>query len=216
MTTLPDPSRPFLPWAWPSLRLKRAIDLVLVLGTLPLWGLTIFALALLVGLGGGPVFFAQTRVGHQGRLFRMWKLRTMYRGAEGQMAQLLTDPALRSEWHRFGKLRNDPRVTPLGRILGRYSLDELPQFWNVLRGEMSLVGPRPMLPGEIAREYGALAHQVLSVRPGMTGPWQVQGGALGYAARRRLDLDYAATANARKDVALMLRTVAVIWRGGGV
>ncbi len=202
---------------WPAWSAKRALELLLIAMLAPLWGPLLVGLMLAVGRAP---FYAQDRVGLHGRLFRMWKLRSMRPGAEGQLAVLLSDPLRRREWIRHGKLARDPRITPLGQWLRRHSLDELPQIWNVIRGDMALVGPRPLLPGEIAREYGAAAARVVSVRPGMTGSWQVSGGmngrnSLSYAERLRLDLAYARGSTLRSDLMILLRTVGAILRGSG-
>lgn len=212
-----------VPVGWDRLRpaawhrgAKRAFDLLLLGLTAPLWGLLLAVLVLLLGSGGAP-FYAQRRVGRDGRLFRMWKLRSMRRGAEGQLAHLLADPARRAEWLAHGKLTGDPRVTRLGRWLRRHSLDELPQVWNVIRGDMALVGPRPLLPDEIAREYGAAAHLVLAMRPGMTGPWQVYGrNRLRYTDRLRMDLAYVNAPSLAQDAVILGRTCLAVLRGTGI
>lgn len=200
-------------WRGPG---KRVFDLLVVALAAPLWAPVLIGLVGLLAVSGGTPFHAQYRVGRNGRLFRMWKLRSMRRGAEGQLALLLAHPARRAEWLAHGKLARDPRVTRLGRWMRRHSLDELPQVWNVIRGDMALVGPRPLLPDEIAREYGAAAQQVLALRPGMTGPWQVAGrNRLRYAERLRMDLAYVNAPGVAQDVAILSRTCAAILRGTG-
>lgn len=199
---------------------KRLLDLAVIVGLLPLWGPVLAGLLLLLIVTGGAPLHGQLRVGQQGQVFRLWKLRSMRRGAAGQLAGLLADPALRREWIAHGKLRHDPRITRFGHWMRRHSLDELPQIWNVIRGDMALVGPRPLLPEELAREYGPAAQAVLSVPPGMTGPWQVAGrNDLRYADRLRLDLAYVQGCRAgrwlRQDLAILARTVITILWGTG-
>jgi lipopolysaccharide/colanic/teichoic acid biosynthesis glycosyltransferase len=175
----------------------------------------LLALAMAVVLDSGwPPLFAQVRVGAYGRPFRMWKLRTMFSGAEGSRDALLD----RNEgaFPAF-KLRHDPRITRVGRFLRRSSLDELPQLWNVLRGEMSLVGPRPPLPEEVAR-YDALAFGRLAARPGMTCTWQVErrrGREIPFDEWVRLDLEYLERWDLATDLRLILETCAVITRLSG-
>lgn len=198
------------------LPIKLGVDIALILLTAPFWMPLLLIIAAMVAAQGGPVFFSQTRIGQNGHPFRIWKFRTMRASAEGRLAELLQDPAFREEWKRHGKLLNDPRQTWFGGILRRHSLDELPQIWNVLRGEMSLVGPRPLLPEELRHEYGTFATAVLRVRPGMTGAWQVSGrNLLSYAERLELDLNYARNPSFTKDLAILARTVQAILRGTG-
>lgn len=207
-----SPARPY-PVVLP---IKHGLDIALIMLTAPLWMPLLLGTALTIAAQGGGVFFSQIRIGQNGQPFRIWKFRTMRPSAEGRLAALLQNPAFREEWERYGKLVNDPRQTWFGRILRRHSLDELPQLWNVLRGEMSLVGPRPLLPEELRREYGALAATVLRVRPGMTGAWQVSGrNRLSYAQRLDLDLAYARNPSFMTDLAILARTLRAILRGTG-
>lgn len=192
---------------------KRALDLVLVtLGLIAIWPLLVL-IAVAIRLDSrGPVLFAQTRIGRGGRPFRMWKFRSMVADAEARRAEVLASS------DRDGlcfKAKADPRVTRVGRLLRRLSLDELPQLWNVLTGEMSLVGPRPALPEEVAA-YPPAAHERLAVRPGLTGVWQVSGRAdVGFAAMIAMDVDYVRNHGVRRDIALILRTFAVVVAGRG-
>lgn len=158
-----------------------------------------------------PVLFSQMRIGENGRLFRCWKFRTMARGADKKLAAVLAaDPALRAEWEMNFKLQEDPRITRLGRILRKTSLDELPQFWNVLIGQMSLVGPRPIVPDEVAR-YGDCYWAYAAVRPGLTGVWQVQGRSdTTYPQRVAMDVDYALNRTFFGDISIILRTIRVV------
>lgn len=197
----------------PALFLKRALDLFgASLGLAVLSpGFAILAMAVKLE-SRGPVFFASERWGRGGRRIRIWKFRTMVDGAAGLLE---TDSDLRAAYDRDVKLRSDPRVTRVGQWLRRWSIDELPQLFNVLEGEMSLVGPRPKLIGEEAR-YGALFPTVLAVPPGMTGLWQVSGrNNLSYEERIALDLDYVRRCSLWLDLKLLLLTIPVVFRGVG-
>jgi lipopolysaccharide/colanic/teichoic acid biosynthesis glycosyltransferase len=160
---------------------------------------------------GAPVIFGHYRVGLHGRLFRCFKFRTMYRNSEEVLANLLRhDPAARAEWERDQKLSNDPRITPIGQFLRRTSLDELPQLLNVLRGEMCLVGPRPITVAELTR-YGRVRWDYLSVRPGLTGLWQVSGrNNTTYEERVAFDREYVDTRSPWLDLKILLKTVKVV------
>lgn len=174
-----------------------------------------FILAAAVGIllmDGRPVLFGHERIGEGGRRFRCLKFRTMRRDSEAALAHLLeASPAARAEWDATHKLRDDPRVIPgIGQILRTTSLDELPQFWNVLRGEMSLVGPRPIVEAEMVR-YGDAIESYLSVRPGVTGPWQISGRSdTDYADRVALDTAYVARQSLMGDLRICLCTVAAV------
>jgi exopolysaccharide production protein ExoY len=166
--------------------------------------------------GGAPVLFAHYRVGRGGRLFRCWKFRSMVPRADAVLAELLArDPQARVQWEREHKLDNDPRITPIGRFLRRTSLDELPQLFNVLWGDMRLVGPRPIVVHEL-RRYGALKHHYLSVTPGMTGLWQVSGrNNTTYEQRVELDRRYVEQRSFKLDLSILLRTAHVVLTGHG-
>ena len=192
--------------------LKRTGDVLLSLAVLGLGSPAFLLLAALVKLSSpGPVFYIQQRVGRGYRRFGCIKFRTMRQDADAVLAQVLErSPALQAEFDRDFKLRDDPRITPIGRFLRRSSLDELPQFLNVLRGEMSVVGPRPIVRKEIDR-YGDYMDEVLAVRPGLTGLWQVSGrNNLSYPKRVRLDLAYARGRTCLLDLAIILRTFGVL------
>lgn len=165
---------------------------------------------------GAPILFGHYRVGQDGRLFRCLKFRTMVRDSEAVLARLLReDPQARAEWERDQKLADDPRITPVGRFLRRTSLDELPQLFNVLRGQMLLVGPRPITAGELERYRQARWHY-LCVRPGMTGLWQVSGrNDTSYDERVELDRRYVERRSAWMDCGILLRTVKVVLRSEG-
>jgi exopolysaccharide production protein ExoY len=193
---------------------QRALDVVVGSAALCLLALPMAAVALVVRCSSpGPVVFAQTRVGHQGRLFRCLKFRTMRVGADAELAVLLAnDDRIRNAFAADFKLRDDPRITQVGRWLRRTSLDELPQFVNVVRGDMSLVGPRPVVPEELWR-YGDRGQIVLQVRPGITGPWQVGGRSeLPYAQRIDLDVDYVLHRSLIGDLRILAQTVRYVLR----
>lgn len=197
--------------------LKRTLDVVGA-GLLLLLALPAFVvIALLVRADGGAAFFSHTRVGRGGHRFGCLKFRTMVPDAEARLAALwLQDPSLREEWEATRKLRHDPRITRIGRFLRASSLDELPQLLNVLRGEMSLVGPRPVTPSELGAQYGHAALHYMCVRPGLTGAWQVSGRSeASYARRVALDIDYVRFPSLRTDLAILLRTPAVVLRRRG-
>jgi Undecaprenyl-phosphate galactose phosphotransferase WbaP len=196
---------------------KRVMDVVLALGggalILPLFA----AIAMLLKLSSkGPVFYSQARVGEGGATFQAWKFRTMVQHADDLLEQCLqTDPALRAEWSAQHKLRNDPRVTLIGRFLRQTSLDELPQIWNVIRGEMSMVGPRPIVADEVVR-YGEEFDLYQKVMPGITGQWQVSGRSdTSYERRVAMDVHYVRNWSVWLDVYLLFRTVGVVLRKKG-
>ncbi|MCW2249593.1 Undecaprenyl-phosphate galactose phosphotransferase WbaP [Azospirillum fermentarium] len=172
--------------------------------------------ALLIMRDGGPVVYGHTRIGRGGRPFTCLKFRTMAPDAERRLQDMLaTDPDAATEWSVARKLRNDPRVTPIGRFLRASSLDELLQLFNVLRGEMSLVGPRPVTGEELAL-YGRDVSYYLETRPGMTGLWQISGrNEIAYDERVRLDVWYVKNWTLWHDIAILVRTIPVVWRRVG-
>lgn len=191
--------------------LKRLIDVVgSFLGLLMLMPF-ILILAAMVRSDGGPAFFGHTRIGRQGASFKCWKFRSMVANPAGILeAHLASNPEQKAEWEANQKLKNDPRVTPVGRFLRKTSLDELPQLLNVLYGEMSLVGPRPIVTDEIAR-YGDLFDLCFQARPGMTGIWQVSGrNETGYERRVALDAWYARNWTPWYDIVILLKTVPLV------
>jgi len=198
-------------------RVKRVLDIVfaLVLGILALPVAALIAIAILLE-SPGPLFFTQYRIGKGNRRLRLWKFRSMTRDAEQELwAYLEKHPAAAIEWWRRRKLKNDPRVTRVGRLLRRTSLDELPQLWNVLRGEMSLIGPRPVVEEEIAR-YGPSFSLYLQVTPGLTGLWQVSGrNNTSYRRRTELDSEYIRKWTLGLDLTVLLKTVPVVLGGRG-
>jgi len=192
--------------------LKRGGDIVFSLLVLGLGSPLFLLLAVLVKLSSrGSVFYCQRRIGRGYKGFGCLKFRTMRRDADRVLAAMLeADPKLRAEFERDHKLKRDPRITPLGKFLRRSSLDELPQFINVLRGEMSVVGPRPIVWDEL-RRYGRNMDEVLSVRPGLTGLWQVSGrNNLTYRTRVHLDLTYVRNRSFWLDLGIVLRTIGVV------
>lgn len=201
---------------WPARLLKRVFDLVAALVLLVLGAVPFLYIALRIRHDGGPAIFAHQRVGQSGRMFPCFKFRTMHVDAEQQLRDLLArDPAARAEWDREFKLRNDPRITRIGQFLRRTSLDELPQLFNVIRGEMSLVGPRPIIQAELAR-YGDDVDYFLMVRPGMTGLWQVSGrNDVEYDTRVYLDTWYVKNWSLWYDIAILFKTVRVVFARKG-
>ncbi len=172
----------------------------------------LLVIALLIWRSSGmPLLFGHYRVSQSGRLFRCLKFRTMYADADAMLADLLAhDLQARAEWQRDQKLTHDPRVTPIGRFLRRTSLDELPQLFNVIGGEMRLVGPRPVTVAELER-YGAARWHYFRVRPGMTGLWQVSGrNNTTYQERVLLDRRYVEQRSLWLDFVILLRTVKVV------
>ena len=192
---------------------KRLFDVVFALAILPVLAPLIAVLWCLVKLDGGPGFFGHERVGLGGRNFTCWKLRTMVPDAESRLEALLArDANAAAEWSASFKLTNDPRIVRIGRFLRKSSLDELPQLWNVLLGEMSFVGPRPVPKKELGM-YGDAKLAYLSVRPGVTGLWQVSGrNEVNYSDRVALDRYYVERASALLDASLILRTVLAVMR----
>lgn len=193
---------------------KRALDICVALLALillsPLMLLTALAVAITMGR---PVFFSQRRVGHGGAPFRCYKFRTMSRDAEKRLNDYLRDnPEAAAEWRDTRKLRHDPRITAVGQTLRLTSLDELPQLFNVLGGDMSCVGPRPVVPDELAL-YGRYIDDYLAARPGMTGPWQVSGrNSLAYADRVALDSEYVRNWTIWSDMVILARTIPAVAR----
>lgn len=205
---------------WPAGRLpaKRIFDLAVAVLLLLVLAPLLLALCIVMMASGGPVFYRQLRVGRRGAAFAMVKFRTMVPDAQSMLAaHLASNPQAAAEWTLSQKLEQDPRVTRLGRVMRRFSLDELPQLWNVVRGDMSIVGPRPVLPDELHRAYGARVDCYLSRNPGLTGLWQVRGRSrIGHAGRRRLDRLYHRREGLRLDLWIVLQTVPAVLRGTGV
>jgi exopolysaccharide production protein ExoY len=191
---------------------KRLLDLAIALTALILLApILVMVAVLLKTTTGGNVLFGHQRLGYRGRPFKCLKFQTMVsNGDQVLAAHLRQNPAARLEWETNRKLRDDPRVTPIGRILRSSSLDELPQLFNVLQGSMSIVGPRPIVKAEVER-YGTYFNSYLACRPGITGLWQVSGRSdCGYEQRVRLDDSYAKTWSMLRDVLIICKTAVVV------
>ncbi|MDB5879671.1 MAG: UDP-phosphate galactose phosphotransferase [Variovorax sp.] len=195
--------------------IKRSLDIVGALAFFALFAPLLLAIALGVGLSSGwPVHFRQTRMGRDGRRFHFYKFRSMVPDAERVLKELLDrDPDARAEWNAFQHLKNDPRITRIGRYLRKSSFDEFPQFWNVLVGDMSLVGPRPCLERQASMFGDAWGHYC-AVRPGISGLWQVSGrNRLTFAQRVELDVDYVEIWSIWLDLSILLRTTRAVIAG---
>ena len=193
---------------------KRLFDILAVLLSAPVVLPVVLVLAVLVARDGHSPFYRQARVGRGGRIFTLWKLRTMVPDADAKLeAHLARDQAARAEWNTTQKLKRDPRITRFGCLLRKTSLDELPQLWNVLAGDMSLVGPRPMMPAQEPLYPGRAYY---TMRPGITGLWQVSDrNETTFAARADYDSAYARTLSLGTDLKILLATVGVVTRGTG-
>ncbi|MEN3794740.1 sugar transferase [Fulvimarina sp. MAC3] len=197
--------------------LKRVIDISLAVCGLLLISPLFFLAAIAVKLAdGGPVFFSHQRVGFNGKSFGCLKFRTMRTDAKERLQDYLdSDPLIREEWAATQKLKNDPRLTPIGHVLRKSSIDELPQLINIIRGDMSLVGPRPIVTEEL-KKYGSLASLYLSARPGLTGLWQVSGRSdTTYDQRVRLDANYLSQWSFANDTGIILKTVPALFAQRG-
>uniref|UniRef100_A0A7V4FGL3 Sugar transferase n=2 Tax=candidate division WOR-3 bacterium TaxID=2052148 RepID=A0A7V4FGL3_UNCW3 len=196
---------------------KRYLDLLLLffvfITVVPLFLLIFLAIKL---SSRGPLFYKHKRVGKNGRPFYVYKFRTMVDGAEALLPKILkNNPQAREEFENGYKLKNDPRVTPIGKILRKTSLDELPQLINILRGEMSFVGPRPIVEEEKVK-YGEYLPLLLKEKPGLTGLWQVSGrNNLSYEERVALDMEYIRKKSLRLDIKIILKTIPVLFSGNG-
>lgn len=193
---------------------KRALDIVLVLLSAPLALMIVGLICPLIALDGKSPLYRQDRIGRGGRRFRMWKLRSMVADADGRLeTHLAANPAARNEWDAHQKLRQDPRITRIGRMIRKSSIDELPQLWNVLTGDMSLVGPRPMLPSQQALYPGTAYY---AMRPGITGVWQISvRNESSFAERAHYDAQYFGKLSLWTDLTVLLRTVRVVACGTG-
>ncbi len=202
----------------PLILLKRAFDLFgASVGLLLLSPLLAYVVLRIKKEGGpGAVFFGHVRVGMNGVPFKCWKFRTMVHNSQEVLEKLLaSDPAAKAEWDLDFKLRNDPRITKIGAFLRKTSLDEIPQLWNVIKGEMSLVGPRPIIDAELER-YGDKVDFYLEARPGLTGLWQVSGrNDTSYAERVALDAWYVKNWNLWYDIAIVCKTIRTVVSGRG-
>ncbi len=191
---------------------KRLFDILFSLAVLILCSPLYLLLAILIKLSSpGPVFYIQERIGKNYRAFRCIKFRTMVNNADAMMERLMLEyPELREEYEENFKLKDDPRVTSVGKFLRYTSLDELPQFWNVLTGDMSVVGPRPLVPEELYK-YGRHIDKILTIRPGITGLWQVSGrNDIPYERRVNMDVYYVNFRNWLLDCWVIMKTVGVM------
>jgi Undecaprenyl-phosphate galactose phosphotransferase WbaP len=197
-------------------RRKRAADIALGAALIVFFAPLMAAIALAVCLDGGPALYGHSRVGPDGRRFRCWKFRTMVANADKVLSEVLArNAAMQAEWENSFKLRDDPRITRVGRVLRAFSLDELPQLFNVMCGDMSLVGPRPIVEAEIDR-YGSRFNAYCACRPGITGLWQVHGRSdVSYSRRVDLDTQYARTWSLWLDLQILASTVVVVVRRDG-
>lgn len=198
-------------------KITRVLDITLILLAAPYIGLAFFVIAILIKFDSpGPVFFRQIRIGQYGRRFPVYKFRTMAQDAERVLQDYLKQfPELQAEWLADHKLKQDPRVTRLGAFLRKSSLDELPQLWNIFIGDMSLVGPRPIVDAEIEK-YGKCFELYIQVRPGLTGLWQVSGrNNTTYERRVELDEYYVRNRSVKLYFEILLKTVVVVLNEDG-
>lgn len=199
--------------------IKRLFDvffslICLILGT-PLY--LIIALCVYCS-SPGKIFYYQERIGRAGKIFRCYKFRSMYPDADKRLKEIIEcDPVLRAEWNQSFKLKNDPRITFVGSFLRKTSLDELPQFWNVLKGDLSVVGPRPVIKEEFEKHFGIKGYKILSIRPGLTGLWQVSGRSdiSSYKERVLLDEHYVDNHSLALDMKIILKTIPVMLNSKG-
>jgi Undecaprenyl-phosphate galactose phosphotransferase WbaP len=196
----------------PNSPLTRVLDIGLILLAAPyiLFFFVIISIMIMLDSKGGP-FYKQTRIGKGGRKFQAYKFRTMVLNADQVLQRYLDEsPELNAEWKATHKLKKDPRVTRVGAILRKLSLDEMPQFWNILIGDMSLIGPRPIVDAEIEK-YGKCFELYIQARPGLTGLWQVSGRSdTSYQYRVQLDEYYLLNRSLKLDIIILLKTVSVV------
>ena len=195
---------------------KRVFDLIMGVAITIALSPVFLIVAAVVAAGGGPVFYSQNRIGKDGKPFRCFKFRSMVTDADKRLKELLdTDPEFKAEWEATFKSTRDPRITKIGKFLRKTSLDELPQLFNVIKGEMSLVGPRPVPHYEILK-YGRTSRHYVAMRPGMTGLWQISGrNDVSYNTRVAMDRYYAYNRSTMMDLAIMFGTIRVVVFGTG-
>lgn len=197
-------------WQVKHIPIKRIFDIAFSLSAL-LFCLPIFLLiSLAIRISSkGRAIYSHERMGRGGKSFRCYKFRSMYANADQRLHQLLEqNPELKKEWDATRKLKKDPRITPVGKFLRKTSLDELPQFWNVLKGDLSIVGPRPVVQEELLHFFGEKAYKILSMRPGLTCIWQVSGrNDTSYSKRVQLDEHYVDNHSLLLDLKLILKTI---------
>lgn len=191
--------------------IKRGFDIFFSLMCLTIGAPVYLLIALLIFVTSpGKVIYSHERIGRGGQPFRCYKFRSMYPDADQRLNAILTaHPFLREEWEKTYKLKTDPRITPVGAFLRKTSLDELPQFWNVLKGDLSVVGPRPVVKDEITKYYHVKAYKILSIRPGLTGIWQVSGRSdiQSYEKRIQMDEYYVNNHSFILDMKLIAQTI---------
>lgn len=199
-----------------TLGFKRAADIAGAVFLLILLAPLFLVFWVVIRADGGPGFYGQPRVGRDGQVFTCWKLRSMCVDAEARLAEYIaTDPVAATEWQVSQKLRHDPRITPVGALIRKYSIDELPQIWNVLCGQMSFVGPRPFMPSQ-EHLYQGDTGGYYAMRPGITGLWQVSSrNESSFAERVDYDARYAREVSLMTDIRICLRTVRVVLKGTG-
>eukprot|EP01037_Dinobryon_pediforme_P016564 gene16564-16744_t len=197
-------------------QLKRTLDVVLALAAIAVFWPVMLLFAILISVDGGPVLFRHERIGQHGKKFNCLKFRTMILGAADCLEEyFIYNPDERHEWETRQKLCFDPRITAIGKFLRRTSIDELPQFFNVLRGDMSMVGPRPVTDAELCR-YSDKCDLYQSVRPGITGIWQISGrNDVSYQARVEMDERYSREHSLRGDIIILLRTPQAVFAKTG-
>lgn len=203
--------------------MKRLFDIVFSTLFLAFFSPLLIGLAILVKCTSkGPILYTSRRAGKGGKPIHCLKFRSMYYDAEQRLSDLLkSNPEYLKEWNAFQKLKNDPRITPIGKFLRRTSLDEFPQFWNVLKGDLSVVGPRPPTlvsyePLEIEKLYGEKARTILSVRPGITGVWQISGRSnITFEERCAIEERYAKTHTLWKDITIIAKTIPAVLSAKG-
>lgn len=198
--------------------IKRTIDIIgALVGCIALIPLTICIwIANAIAKDNGPVFYVQKRIGKNGKTFKMYKYRSMVVNADKKLRRhLLDNPEANEEFLKYRKLKDDPRITPVGKFIRKTSLDEFPQFINVLKGDMSLVGPRPYLPRE-KRAMKKAYKEIIKVKPGLTGPWQVNGRSeISLEERMKMDIEYVENCSFKNDINYFLRTFTKLFQKEG-
>ncbi len=189
---------------------KRIFDILFSLGAMIFFiPIGVIAIFFIKATSPGPIFYSSRRVGKDGQSIYCWKFRTMHQDADKKLLEILREnPKLKQEWDTYFKLKEDPRVSTIGKILRKTSLDELPQFFNVLKGDLSVVGPRPVTEEEIQKYFGSKASKILSVRPGLTGIWQTSGRSLlTFEERIRLEESYIDRQSLTLDLRIIFKTI---------
>lgn len=197
--------------------MKRFFDIIFSLCALIFFLPLGIAIALLIKLSlKGPLFYSCMRIGKNHKLISCWKFRTMVWDADKKLKELLKDPYIKKEWETYYKIKDDPRVHFIGKFLRKTSLDELPQFWSVLKGDLSVVGPRPVTQEEVEKYFGLKAAKILSVRPGLTGVWQISGRSLmTFEKRVQLDEYYVDHRSFALDLQIIFKTIPTLFCARG-